>query len=329
MGEADFTVPVPAFAAATGAFQDTGASTVLDLPDSVSVSAYHQLDDRFAVLGDITWTHWSRFDQIVVRFDNPRQPDLVTPQDWEDAFRYALGVRYHAEGPATLRVGAAYDETPVPDPRLRSPRIPDQDRVWLTFGASYRYSEAIALDFAYAHLFIDDARVENTEVITGHVLNGDFDGEIDIVAAQLVWHMRALRVSTRTFGSTACTSRPQQAHPNRRRRACASGIAIEKPQLPPELCRPSRFGAAAFIGYAVALLVVPAALARLVAGTDIPVAVSVIASVPLWLLAQQGLHLLGLVGHEGLHLSLARNRYLSAGLGIFFSSMIINFMEMG
>jgi len=30
-----------------------------------------------------------------------------------------------------------------------------------------------------------------------------------------------------------------------------------------------------------------------------------------------------------LHLSLARNRYLSAGLGIFFSSMIINFMEMG
>jgi len=189
-GEADFTVPVPAFAAATGAFQDTGASTVLDLPDSVSVSAYHQLDDRFAVLGDITWTHWSRFDQIVVRFDNPRQPDLVTPQGWEDAFRYALGVRYHAEGPVTLRVGAAYDETPVPDPRLRSPRIPDQDRVWLTFGASYRYSEAIALDFAYAHLFIDDARVENTEVITGHVLNGDFDGEIDIVAAQLVWHMR-------------------------------------------------------------------------------------------------------------------------------------------
>ncbi|MGQ0591295.1 MAG: outer membrane protein transport protein [Gammaproteobacteria bacterium] len=76
---------MPAFAAATGAFQDTGASTTLDLPDGVSVSAHHQLDERFAVLGDITWTHWSRFDQIVVRFDNPRQPPLVTPQDWEDA----------------------------------------------------------------------------------------------------------------------------------------------------------------------------------------------------------------------------------------------------
>ncbi|MGH7186379.1 MAG: OmpP1/FadL family transporter, partial [Pseudomonadota bacterium] len=104
-GEADFTVPVPAFAAATGAFRDTGASTTLDLPDSVSVSAYQELGERFAVLGDLTWTHWSRFDQVVVNFDNRRQPPLVTPQGWEDAFRYALGLTYHPEGPVTLRSG--------------------------------------------------------------------------------------------------------------------------------------------------------------------------------------------------------------------------------
>ncbi|MGQ0591294.1 MAG: OmpP1/FadL family transporter [Gammaproteobacteria bacterium] len=89
----------------------------------------------------------------------------------------------------TLRSGVAYDETPVPNARLRSPRIPDQDRVWLTFGASYRYSETVSLDFGYAHLFIDDAGIDNTEVNTGHVLSGAFDGEIDIIAAQLVWHM--------------------------------------------------------------------------------------------------------------------------------------------
>jgi len=189
-GEADFTVPVPAFAAATGAFQDTGASTTLDLPDSVFLSAYHEIDERFAVLGDITWTHWSRFDQVVVRFDNPRQPPVVTPQGWEDAFRYALGITYHPEGPFTLRSGVAYDETPVPNARLRSPRIPDQDRVWLTFGASYRYSETVSLDFGYAHLFIDDAGIDNTEVNTGHVLTGEFEGEVDIIAAQLVWRMR-------------------------------------------------------------------------------------------------------------------------------------------
>jgi long-chain fatty acid transport protein len=189
-GEADFTVPAPAFAAATGAFQDTGASAMLDLPDSLTLSAYHQLGERWAVLGDITWTHWSRFDQVVVRFDNPRQPPLVTPQDWEDTFRYALGVTYHPERRLILRSGLAYDETPIPNARLRSPRIPDENRVWLTFGASYQHSDTLSIDVGYAHLFIDDAAVDNTEVITGHVLTGKFEGEVDILAAQLVWRMR-------------------------------------------------------------------------------------------------------------------------------------------
>jgi beta-carotene hydroxylase len=91
----------------------------------------------------------------------------------------------------------------------------------------------------------------------------------------------------------------------------------EKPRLPPELYRPSRFGAAAFISYSVALFIVPAALSRFIVGTDLPMAIRLIAALPLLLLAQQGLHLLGWVGHKGLHLSLARNRYVSARLGIF------------
>ena len=39
---------------------------------------------------------------------------------------------------------------------------------------------------------------------------------------------------------------------------------MNKPRLPPELYRPSRFGAAAFISYSVALFIVPAALSRFI-----------------------------------------------------------------
>src|SRR5262245_5385427 len=100
-------------------------------------------------------------------------------------------------------------------------------------------------------------------------------------------------------------------------------------QLPPEIYRPSRLGAFIFIAYSVALFVIPAASSRLLAGIDLPFPVLPLCLLPVLLLAQQGLHLLGLVGHEGMHLSLTRNRYVSAILGIFFSSMVINFMEMG
>src|SRR5262245_56980980 len=99
--------------------------------------------------------------------------------------------------------------------------------------------------------------------------------------------------------------------------------------LPPEIYRPSRLGAFIFIAYSVALFVIPAALCRLFAGSDLSLPVRALCLLPVLLLAQQGLHLLGWVGHEGMHLSLTRNRYISAVLGIFFSSMVINFMEMG
>jgi fatty acid desaturase len=100
-------------------------------------------------------------------------------------------------------------------------------------------------------------------------------------------------------------------------------------QLPPDICRPSRLGTFLFITYSVTLFVMPAAVCRSIAGSDLPLLIRALCVLPLLLLAQQGLHLLGWVGHEGMHLSLTRNRYMSAFLGIFFSSMVINFMEMG
>jgi len=55
----------------------------------------------------------------------------------------------------------------------------------------------------------------------------------------------------------------------------------------------------------------------------------VISVISLGLLSQQGLHLLGWVGHEGFHFNLHDNRHLSAVIGIVFSSMVGTFMEIG
>jgi beta-carotene hydroxylase len=51
--------------------------------------------------------------------------------------------------------------------------------------------------------------------------------------------------------------------------------------------------------------------------------------IPLVFFASHGLHLLGWVGHEGLHLSLHRNKFVSVFAGIFFSSLIVGFFEIG
>lgn len=40
---------------------------------------------------------------------------------------------------------------------------------------------------SYAHRFIDDAEIQNTETVTGHTTREQYDLAADILSAQLDW----------------------------------------------------------------------------------------------------------------------------------------------
>lgn len=183
-GEARFT-GTPAAFSAMGIFVNDGVTADITLPESLSVSAYHELDSRWAVMGDVTWTRWDRFDELRVEFDTNPQDDLVTPENWDNSVRYSLGLSYRYNDRWTLRTGVAYDETPIPSAELRTPRIPGNDRRWLAFGASYRHSDNLQFDVGYAHLFVDDTPINHTSA--GATLVGEYESSVDILSAQLRW----------------------------------------------------------------------------------------------------------------------------------------------
>jgi long-chain fatty acid transport protein len=189
-GEADFENINPAFAA-TGLFADSGGRTEIELPASLSASAVYQFTEQWSLLGDVTWTDWSQFDELRLDFDNPNQPDSVTTQDWDDSYRYSLGLRFQPSASWTYRFGLAYDQTPIPSKERRTPRIPDEDRFWLALGLSYAPISNLRLDLGYAHLFIDDPEIENTlespVPTASHTLRGQYEVEADILSAQLNW----------------------------------------------------------------------------------------------------------------------------------------------
>jgi long-chain fatty acid transport protein len=185
-GEADFTVPT-ATAALTqrGAFTDTDAKAELKLPDTLSLSIYQKVSPKFALMGDVTWTNWSRFDTLQIDFDNPAQPSTVQPQNWRDTIRVGLGFNYQVLEQLTLRAGIAYDPTPVKD-EYRTARIPDSDRTWLAVGASYKPSDSLSIDIGYAHLFVDDGSIEQVSRTEG-TLRGKYENQVDIVGVQVNW----------------------------------------------------------------------------------------------------------------------------------------------
>src|SRR5262249_26873000 len=135
-------------------FADGPVTTAIELPDTVS-AAFSYEGDRFEVLGDWTWTGWSSIQDLVVKRPDGSVLSSV-PLRFEDTWRAGLGVNYRLNEGWTLRVGTAYDKSPVQD-AYRTPRLPDEDRVWASAGFQYRIGRTQAIDFGYAHLFVKAA----------------------------------------------------------------------------------------------------------------------------------------------------------------------------
>lgn len=161
----------------------------LKVPDSFSLSLLHNVNPRWDVMGDITWTGWSSVQQLVVTRSGAVGPGTVLqtiPFQWQDTWRFGVGANYKFSDQMKLRMGVARDQTPTND-LTRTPRLPDQDRTWLAFGIQYKPSKQGALEIGYAHEFVKDAAVNVPAVGTtcaAGCLTGSFKNKADIISIQ-------------------------------------------------------------------------------------------------------------------------------------------------
>lgn len=172
-------------AAAASNFVNGDAHADINLPETVSLAAYHELNDKLALLADITWTKWSRLEALKIKFDSG-QADSVTTLDWDDTWRYGIGLIYKATDKITGRFGLAYDQSPVPDAHRRTPRVPDENRIWAALGAGFKITPQAELNVGYVHIFFtDDPKIEKTatgeDTLRG-ALRGTYDASGDIVS---------------------------------------------------------------------------------------------------------------------------------------------------
>jgi len=171
-----------------GAFQavffDQGASASLDLPDIMHFSIYQRFAKKFAVIGDVTWTRWSRLQDVPIVFENAGTPPTILNINYQDALRYGVGFEWYACKNLTFRTGFAYDETPIRSPEFRTPRIPDNNRYFLAAGVRWSPKSWMDIDVGYAHLFVDDPQSNFTDS-QGHALIGKYDAQVNIVSASV------------------------------------------------------------------------------------------------------------------------------------------------
>ncbi|MBV5335556.1 outer membrane protein transport protein, partial [bacterium] len=147
------------------------------------------LTPELAVSFEASWTNWSRFNSLVIKFDNPLRTPSVTNENWKDSFFTSIGLDYKVSDKWTLRTGFAYDSAPTPD-EDRTPRIPDSDRIWSSFGATYKVNEKYSVSAAYTHIWAlaADSSLKDSGSGANNLrgnLTGNYDAHVDIVAMQV------------------------------------------------------------------------------------------------------------------------------------------------
>lgn len=149
----------------------------LRLPGTATLSVWQQVSDRWEAMGDISYTRWNSLQRLDIY--NRTTDNLVTSEtfNYENSWRIAWGAAYKATDYAKIKFGIAYDRTPVDD-KYRSPRVPDNNRLWLSVGGQWNAGRAGKIDLGYAYLYARDP------VINQPGLVGKYDVSAHILGVQ-------------------------------------------------------------------------------------------------------------------------------------------------
>lgn len=155
-------------------------SAKFETPEILTLSIRQAIAPNLRLLGTIEWTNWSRFTSIPIE-GTPFSLD----GNWHDSWLYAAGLEYDVNHKLTVRTGLAFEKSPIQNATERLVQVPDSDRWWASLGFTYRLSEKMAFDFAYTHIFFDDAPFNRTSLTGASTVVGEADQSADIISGSL------------------------------------------------------------------------------------------------------------------------------------------------
>ncbi len=160
----------------------------LNVPQTVTFSIAHQLDDQWTLLGSLNWQDWSDFGDVGVEVDsNAGGTSRTVDRRYKDTWHAALGAQYQATRQWRWSVGLGYDSSAVDD-KDRTVDNPMGEAWRLAAGVNYQVDEGLDLHVAYTLVWLGDMDVEQTKARSGSTLSGSYDNSaLHIIGGGATW----------------------------------------------------------------------------------------------------------------------------------------------
>jgi long-chain fatty acid transport protein len=169
-----------------GDFTSNNAQANLTLPDIVTIGLRQRLTERLDLLVGYEWTNWSKVGTIPVNANGIVPEELRL--EYDDGHFVSAGLEFDYSPATTFRFGVAWEKSPISD-KERNVLLPDSDRIWLSVGATHKFSEKISVDVGYTHIFADDAPIcraldgQPCGVGPGVLLEAEGEASVNIISA--------------------------------------------------------------------------------------------------------------------------------------------------
>ena len=163
-----------------------GSTATVKTPDTVMLTATWEATQDLRLSGLIRWANWSNFETLTI--SSPTMTGITglslptIQNNWEDTWLFSLGADYRLNNEWTVRAGIAYETDAIDDQTTRMAVIPDTDRLWLAFGATYKYSDSLQFDVGAAWL----TGVGNTDLYSNQGAGATKVGEYSTLDAYLL-----------------------------------------------------------------------------------------------------------------------------------------------
>jgi long-chain fatty acid transport protein len=161
----------------------------MTVPQMVMFSAYHELNEKWAVMGNLGWQNWSRFGKVDVQINSSNPASLTVNSNYNDTWHVALGAQYRYSPTWTFSAGIAYDSSAVDDDK-RSVTVPMGEAWGFALGAQVAVTPNLTLGAAYEFAWLGDMPVNQVRGsgAFANTVSGEFgNSSFSFFALNLKW----------------------------------------------------------------------------------------------------------------------------------------------
>lgn len=161
----------------------------MTMPQSVILSAYHQIDDRWAVMGNVGWQQWSEFGKVDIDASTANITKSITAdRKYKDTWNFSIGTQYQINDQWRLNTGIAYDSEMVNETHATLD-LPTADSWRYGIGLSYDHSDRLQYSAGYEIAWYGDIDVEVNRGPAGKVSGTFEDHAIHFFGFSVNWKL--------------------------------------------------------------------------------------------------------------------------------------------